>query len=227
MRLTEPLNPGEVTTHAAEIAYEKILEYCGASLKKDSVDIRIIHDVSTGTATYMNGGNGSKNGIIDTQDAVGGWPVLNSENAPTDTDEDGMPDDWENTNGLNPNDPSDAQLKTVDGVYPNIEVYINSLVISITENQNRDSISTAIRQIEIPENSLKVYFNNSEGKLVVNSNNVINEIFVYNITGQMLMNLNCNQQNVTMDAAWLKNGIYIIAVRDLNKKVYSKKAVKF
>ena len=100
MRIDTPHTTGEVTTHTAEKAYQKILEYCGASLKKDAVDVRIISDVTTGTATYMTGGNGSTKGIIDTQGAVGGWPVLNSEEAPVDSDNDGMPDDWENNNGF-------------------------------------------------------------------------------------------------------------------------------
>ncbi len=95
MRLTTPLNSGEITTHTAEKAYERVLEFAGASLVRDTVDRRIIRDVSTGTATFMTGGNGSVNGIIDTQDHVGGWPELATLPAPADSDNDGMPDSWE------------------------------------------------------------------------------------------------------------------------------------
>jgi hypothetical protein len=90
MRMSSQHNPGEVTTHSAQKAYEKVLDYAGPSLKRDDVDLRIIEDVRTGTATYMTGGNGSVNGIIDTQLAVGGWPSLGSVPAPADSDNDGM-----------------------------------------------------------------------------------------------------------------------------------------
>ena len=62
------------------------------------------------------------------------WPVLDSLPALTDTDGDGMPDEWEVANGLNPNkyDANDRNLSTA---YDNIEVYINSLVEEITSSQ--------------------------------------------------------------------------------------------
>ena len=127
---------GEVITHSAEEAYLKVLDFAGASLAYDSVDIRILDETATGTVTFTDGGNGSTNGLIDTQGAVGGWPLLKSNEAPNDSDEDGMPDDWESNHGLNPNDPDDAQLTSVDGFYPNLEVYINSLVSDITAQQD-------------------------------------------------------------------------------------------
>lgn len=136
LRINEPHNPGEITTHNAAKAYELVLDYAGASLYRDSVDERAVGDTRTGTATIMNGGNGSTNGFIDTPSAAGGWPELPTAEAPLDSDSDGMPDAWENARGLNPQNPIDANLKTVDGVYTNIEVYINSLVSSITNNQN-------------------------------------------------------------------------------------------
>ncbi|MDE3244543.1 MAG: PKD domain-containing protein [Acidobacteriota bacterium] len=52
---------------------------------------------------------------------------------PVDTDGDGMPDAWEQSNGLNPNDPSDGQGTSLSlpklGVagYPNLEVYLHEL----------------------------------------------------------------------------------------------------
>lgn len=230
MQIDAPHNTGEVTTHTAEKAYEKILEYCGASLVYDSVDMRVLHDVSTGTATYMDGGNGSKNGIVDTQGAVGGWPVLNSLNAPTDSDEDGMPDEWENAKGLNPYDGGDAQLKTADGIYPNIEVYINSLVFDIVEAQNEEGIPTAINSFEWnkpAQETIKMYFNSTENNLIVRHSEEITNICIYSITGQILVNQDVNQHETKLSSTFLKNGIYIVTVRDTQNKVYSKKLAKF
>jgi hypothetical protein len=48
--------------------------------------------------------------------------------APVDSDKDGMPDEWEKKNRLNPNDSSDASAIKLHSFYTNIEVYINSLV---------------------------------------------------------------------------------------------------
>ena len=120
---------GNIKTDGAETAYEKVLAYAGASIFRDDVDKRTIHDALTGTATIMDGGNGSTNGFIDTQDAVGGWPILKSLPAPIDTDNDGMPDDWELTYGLDPYDSFDANTDYNNDGYTNIEKYINSLAL--------------------------------------------------------------------------------------------------
>ena len=106
----------------------------------------------------MNGGNGSTNGYIDTQSAIGGWPVLPTAEAPVDTDGDGMPDAWETSHGLNPNNSIDGNLKTVDGVYTNVEVYINGIVKSITDNQN-GSLDVHVT----PENFIEKYNKAEDG----------------------------------------------------------------
>ena len=73
----------------------------------------------------------SKNcGIIDSQTDVGGWPELKSTTAPTDTDHDGIPDNWETAHGLNPKDSKDGN-EIGKGGYTYLEIYLNSLVKSI------------------------------------------------------------------------------------------------
>lgn len=68
-----------------------------------------------------------KKGIIDSPDAVGGYPAYNSLPAPPDTDGDGIPDEWETANGLDPANPSDGALKNLSKVYTNLEVYLYDL----------------------------------------------------------------------------------------------------
>ena len=46
---------------------------------------------------------------------------------PLDTDNDGIPDDWENANGLNPQDPTDGNKDSDKDGYTNIEEYLNEL----------------------------------------------------------------------------------------------------
>lgn len=105
-----------------ESAYLLVPEHAGASLFRDSVDKRIIEEIMERKSTFGN------HGIIDSQEDVGGWPVLNSLTAPIDSDGDGMPDEWEIRNGLNPNDASDGNAFTLDASFTNLEVYLNEIV---------------------------------------------------------------------------------------------------
>ena len=141
IRLSQPIDYVVTTTHTAEQAYEKVLAYAGASLHRDTFDDLMVNDTREGLATYTGAGN--HKGIIDSQednrpadasDDWSAWPTLNSAPAPADTDRDGMPDDWEAANGLNPNDASDGAITTSDG-YTNLEHYLNSIVAGITEAQ--------------------------------------------------------------------------------------------
>lgn len=122
-----------VKTHTAKEAYEKILQIGGASLVRDAVDIRILKEVKNGTFTY-NGSLGSKNGIIDSQNDVGGFPDLKPGKALLDSDNDGMPDEWEIKHHLDPKK-ANANGRDLDKNYDNIEVYINDLVKKITDKQ--------------------------------------------------------------------------------------------
>lgn len=137
MKLTSPLPvDNNVTTHTAQVAYQRVLDFAGASLKRDAVDIRVLDNVKnkTFTANGSSGDAASKNGIIDNANDVGGWPDLISLPALKDTDLDGMPDDWETERGLDPKK-ANANGRDLSTAYDNIEVYINSLVKVITESQ--------------------------------------------------------------------------------------------
>lgn len=133
VRKTIPFSSVEIPAHTAVQAYEAVLNYAGASYKRDAVDTRIANEVRTGTATYKGAISGLW-GIIDTQKDVGGWPTLGQTAALKDTDGDGMPDDWEIANKLDPNK-ANANGRDLSSAYDNIEVYINSLVKNITEAQ--------------------------------------------------------------------------------------------
>ena len=110
-----PFPVQSVLTDPANIAYERVLAFSGAAFKRDSVDLRLVGDVRAQTGA-----------IIDSQAAVGGWPVLNSTPVPADTDQDGMPDYWETTLGLNPLVAGNNNDRDSDG-YTDIEEYINWL----------------------------------------------------------------------------------------------------
>jgi len=117
--------PYPVTTETAQAAYNSVLAGAGA-FPRDAVDSRIVQEVKTGTASG-SGTFGDKKGIIDDPNAVGGYPTYKSLKAPTDSDGDGIPDDWEIANGLNPNDSSDGTKTTLANTYTNLEVYLYDL----------------------------------------------------------------------------------------------------
>lgn len=147
IKMDQPAPEGQVTTHSAATAFDKVMSYCGASLYRDDVDSRYMEEARTGTATYK-GSVTNEDGLIDIVADVNGYTEDNfpSETRPEgfDTDQDGMPDEWETANGLDPNNPDDANLYTLDtekGWYTNVEVYINSIVEHIVKAQNADAIT--------------------------------------------------------------------------------------
>lgn len=154
LRIDEPVATGDVTTHSAKEAFEKVLAYCGASLYRDDVDARLVEEAKTGTTTYT-GAIAKTAGILDVindptaatvDEQTASYPELVNEARPDgyDSDKDGMPDEWEMLNGLDPNDASDAITYTLDterGWYTNLEVYLNSVVQHIVQAQNSDAES--------------------------------------------------------------------------------------
>ena len=148
MQLDAPTATGEITTHSATNAYEKVLTYAGASLNMDEVDTRYFQEARTNQVQY-SGSVTKKKGRIDLVSDVNGYTEANfgtgSREAGFDTDKDGIPDAWETANGLDPNTPTDAAAKTLDpaGFYMNIEVYANSLVQHIMLAGNDDAKDVA------------------------------------------------------------------------------------
>lgn len=113
---------------------------------RDSLDAAILAEVNAGTGNITSNGAG------------GPWPTLTGGAYPTDSDNDGIPDAWEIANGLDPNNPVDANNLTPSG-YTNLENYLNELagdtvssgtpdttppVISITSPSNGATVSGTV-----------------------------------------------------------------------------------
>ena len=113
-------------TQSAVDAYEAVLSKAGVSTRRDAVDERIVNNVINGDYT-AEGSNGSKWGIIDNANDVGGWPTYSKGTTQLDTDKDGIPDYWEEKNGLDKNK-DDSSKYNLSKEYTNLEVYYNSLV---------------------------------------------------------------------------------------------------
>jgi hypothetical protein len=132
-RALTPFPSAPIILQSPQEAYASILLNVGACVpKRDTLDKRVIYETKTGTAKYGKIWGGGGKGIIDSQDDVGGWPVLNSLPAPIDSDHDGMPDDWEKNHNLNPNDPDDRNKTNAEG-YTMLELYLNNLVSHVID----------------------------------------------------------------------------------------------
>ncbi|MGQ7888749.1 Ig-like domain-containing protein [Paenibacillus sp. WC2504] len=108
-----------VTTDSATDTYDKVLEHAGAILpKRDSLDARIVNDVRNGLGKFAN-----------TPDGDGGFPALTETtlSADYDSDHDGIPNLWEEANGLDANNTADGKADSGDG-FTYLEKYLNSLL---------------------------------------------------------------------------------------------------
>ena len=99
-----------VTTQPAMEAYERVLARAGA-WPRDAVTRRCVQDVRDETGDW--GRREPEGGLME---------GLTPGQAPKDTDRDGMPDDWEKKNGLDP--AKDDSARTMDNGYTAIEMYL-------------------------------------------------------------------------------------------------------
>ena len=110
--------PGVNTLLSAQDAVEHVAEYAGASLVRDEVDELLISQLlsygTEGAIINTEADNGIDNNVGSVANGT----------SPTDTDQDGMPDSWEEENGMDPSTADDSGDNDGDG-YTNIEEYLN------------------------------------------------------------------------------------------------------
>ena len=157
MHSKEPFVMPYMTILPNSQTFDYVLNNVGATIpKRDIVDQRVVDEVRTGNVYYekklpkvnpygdlwglspkSQAPDGSfkyrrlskdsyKEGIITDPRQMGGYPQYKGKPY-KDSDKDGMPDEWEIANGLNPNDPSDAVKDCTGDGYTNIEKYINGI----------------------------------------------------------------------------------------------------
>lgn len=110
---------------SAKEAYDYIVKEVGASFpSRDEVDKYMIGELTS---------LGKKGAIISDETSLGIANVVGNfkSGTKTDSDKDGIPDEWEDKMGLNKDDASDALKKDASG-YLNIEIYLNGLVDGYT-----------------------------------------------------------------------------------------------
>lgn len=213
IKLTEPVDAGEITTHQAETSFVKVLEFAGASLARDAEDSRYVNEATEGIASYT-GSVSKMPGIIDSVEDIGGYSPLTTTYRPNnfDTDNDGIPNVWEEANGLNVNDANDAAYKTIDkrGWYTNLEVYLNSLVQPIMTKENENA-----------ENTVNEYYPDfyDENKKLVTYTTGIDTNMVYDSEPiqKKYYNLNGIQMDIPVKGLYVEVAIYANGQRKIRK----------
>lgn len=124
--VSRAFNLEPIATQSADAAYSSVLRHAGASKSRDSLDRRLVEDVRhrSGRIIDVQGGHPSQTPYTISQSA---WPKLQAKHPPLDSDQDGMPDAWEEKFGLNKLDPSDSSERTLHRLYTNLEIYIHSM----------------------------------------------------------------------------------------------------
>jgi len=212
LEATIPFSSPVISTQSAEDAYTSVTSYAGASLKRDAVDSRIIGNILNGTVSCTTGSNGSTGGFIDSQKDVGGWPAYTYavNDVPVDTDADGMPDVWETAHGLNPNSATDGTSTTLDGNYPNVEVYLNSLVKSITDIQSGGSTSGLFSPKDTNPSKISAIYHAQSKQLEVTSSFTIKNISLRDVSGKLIKSVTSHDQKVWIDVTGVQSSIYIL-----------------
>jgi hypothetical protein len=112
---------------SADNAYARVVRACGASLVRDAVDQRVINSLVHRTGSLID----SQETYRDSHGVLAGIDDLPTARRADDfdTDGDGMPNDFEASRGLNPDDPADGNATNLSDLgYTNLEVYLNELV---------------------------------------------------------------------------------------------------
>lgn len=124
---------------SAEASYSNVLTYAGNGITSElrtAVDRQCAYETQTGTgyltgtASYAGADSATQAKLNKYQikcDTKYSYPAPVYEKTITDTDNDGMPDEWESARGLDPNNPDDTSGDYCGQGYTNIEYYINDL----------------------------------------------------------------------------------------------------
>ncbi|MCB2379875.1 T9SS type A sorting domain-containing protein [Hymenobacter sp. BT635] len=214
-KVTTPFNILPMPTQTAQQAYEAVLANVGAVLPaRDTLDQRIIRNVRErkGRLIDVQGGYAHGTAFSTSQSA---WPVLTCGPAPADTDHDGMTDAFEASNGLNPNDPADRNVRAANG-YTMLENYLNGIA-SVVMGNKADQADKA---------GLSVYPNPAGAQLTV-THPVAGKtatVTVFSAAGRQVAQFPVvvGTTSTALEASKLASGIYLVRYQDAKAQLTTK-----
>ncbi len=187
---------------SGEEAYKTVLANAG-TVNRDAIERRIVEEATTGVNKYGGSTKGKTSGIIDTENDCEGFISYSTDyTVPTDTDGDGIPDEWETKHGLNP---AVADQNLVNDLgYTALEVYLNSLM----GEQLNDNFH--VSGIALAQNAATVTYDRASATLRVSGNAVGALLKVYSTAGRLL-----SSRQITSTATSLadvKETVFIIRI---------------
>ena len=179
---------------SAEDAFKTVVAKAG-TVNRDAVERRVAADVQNGTGSHGN------NGIIDTENDVEGFYEYDKNyTVPTDTDGDGMPDEWEKKNNLNP-EIADNNLLNSEG-YTALEVYLNSLMGELMTNDfGQSGIESVIVRTEVSYDSFTHTLTTGDEAIGAN-------LEVYGMDGRLMDSLRVSARETSLEH--LAPGLYLL-----------------
>ena len=122
-----PFDAPAIRTSPPQHAYEEVLANAGATKpERDMVDKRIIELVKNRRGKLL------RNDPAE----VGGWPELAGGTPYPDADMDGLSDDWEQKNGMDPANADDGQQDLDDDGWTNLEEFLHFMAGDTAANAN-------------------------------------------------------------------------------------------
>ena len=122
-----PFGAPAIRTSSPQQAYEEVLANAGATKpERDMVDKRTIDLVKERRGKLL------RNDPLE----VGGWPELASGTPYPDADMDGIADDWEQSNGMDPANAGDGQEDRDEDGWTNLEEFLHFMAGDTAANAN-------------------------------------------------------------------------------------------
>lgn len=216
-KATNPFDYEATPTHTAEMAFEKVLAYAGASLVRDAVDTRIVNETRTGTATY-SGSVTKRPGLVDSPEDVGGYPVYTQAEAPKDSDSDGIPDGW-----LDTFYPGKKANEVHESGYAYLELYINSLVENITFQQYQQVLNTSVHDAVVTDNAIRWSVNSQDRTIRIEAENPVLYVVVYDVSGRKLVEKRTDSGSLQISLDGFNSQSFIVSLQLQN---HSQKRLK-
>lgn len=208
---------GLISIESAEDAYSSVIAKAGCTLpRRDAVDVRILAEASGKREPIYHGSfKATYLGVIDSQndlkpanadDTWSAWPSLEmeeNETLPIDTDKDGIPDEYEITNGLNHTSTSDGGAIASNG-YSNLENYLETIIAKPDPQIDNTPINS------ITHKDLSINKSN-DGYIHISSEQDIVATMLYDLNGRLIESIITDDNNISLVVPDT-NDLYIIKI---------------
>ncbi len=157
-----------------------------------------------------------KKGLIDSEKDIKpagapadwtAWPMLAGGTAVTDTNIDGIPDGW-----LESNYPGKTAVDKNEEGYTYLEVYLNDIVKTITEDQLKDGITSGIDKPQEVDSNVIAYKSTDNNSIVVQATNNIKRVNIFSITGLKLTSVDNFSTVAHVQFNNFEQGAYIVQI---------------